>query len=168
MAARASAASAASLKSSTAVLQIILENPPYNGPLLSPKITIERSLRFRGKRPRGPTCSDQVQPRGIPVQSWAIVLAAIISSCGVIAAAFVQTGSILKSSQATAVARSPPRISEASFTGDIEPVCTCRDCMVRLASAETDDHPSAVHASTLREFFQESPKPIPLPPVNSQ
>lgn len=58
-----------------------------------------------------------------PVSSSAILLSATITTCGVIAAAYIQTGWLAKPSAVATVASPPfPPIARAFLTGDIEPI----------------------------------------------
>ena len=65
---------------------------------------------------------DQLQSRTIPIQSWAMVLAALITNLGVVIAAFIQSGWIEKPYSASFPAQKPyPVNSQASEAGAIDP-----------------------------------------------
>jgi len=64
---------------------------------------------------------DQLQSRTIPIQSWAMVLAALITNLGVVIAAFIQSGWIEKPYSASFPAPQSARaIFQASETGAID------------------------------------------------
>ena len=62
---------------------------------------------------------DQIQSRTIPIQSWGIVLAALITNLGVVIAACIQTGWIGRPSSATVIAL--PSSRQATETWAIDP-----------------------------------------------
>ena len=64
---------------------------------------------------------DQIPTRTIPIQSWAMVLAASITTCGVIVAACIQSGWIEKPYSASFTARPSSVSSQASEAGAIDP-----------------------------------------------
>ena len=65
---------------------------------------------------------DQIPTKTIPIQSWAMVLAALITNLGVVIAAFIQSGWIGKPYSASFTAPpSSPVSSQASETGAIDP-----------------------------------------------
>ena len=64
---------------------------------------------------------DQIQSRTIPIQSWAMVLAALITNLGVVIAAFIQSGWIGKPYSASFTAGHSPVSSQASEAETIDP-----------------------------------------------
>jgi hypothetical protein len=65
---------------------------------------------------------DQIPSRTVPIQSWAMVLAALITNLGVVIAACIQSGWIGKPSSVTVIAPpSSPVNSRASEIGAIDP-----------------------------------------------
>ena len=64
---------------------------------------------------------DQIQSRTIPIQSWAMVLAALITNLGVVIAAFIQSGWIGNPYSASFTARQSPVSSQASEAETIDP-----------------------------------------------
>lgn len=65
--------------------------------------------------------NDQNQLRAIPAQSMAIVMSGIITTCGVVISACIQTGWIGKPSPEMVDPPQPPVVARAYFTGVIEP-----------------------------------------------
>jgi hypothetical protein len=61
---------------------------------------------------------DHIPTKTIPIQSWAMVLAALITTCGVIVAACIQSGWIEKPYSASFTAR--PSSSVSSENGEID------------------------------------------------
>ena len=65
---------------------------------------------------------DQIPSRTIPIQSWSMLLAASITTCGVIVAACIQSGWIEKPYSASFTGPPSPQVnSQASETGAIDP-----------------------------------------------
>ena len=65
---------------------------------------------------------DQIPSRTVPIQSWAMVLAALITNLGVVIAACIQSGWIGKPSSVRSLLRpSSPVNSRASEIGAIDP-----------------------------------------------
>ena len=63
------------------------------------------------------------QARTLSVQSSAIVLAALITTCGVVISACIQTGWISKPSSVVSVLpQPPPKTARAFFTGSVQPI----------------------------------------------
>ena len=96
---------------------------------------------------------DQIQSRTIPIQSWAMVLAALITTVGIVFAACIQSGWIEKPSSASfATLQSSPANVPASATEAVEPINALEFTIPQPAAPNSSAYPTggpidSVHAS---------------------